>query len=506
MSLTLTTLTRTLTARFKPHRTEAIARIRFNVFSFLVLLLVTSIVPGLPSLPTAIATVAGEVVHYHHHVADEGEGVWGWVCLVEASLTAIFLFNIFESLYALKYPRAPSPTPSSSSASSLGLKRANQGSQPKKIFDGVHIGSTAGSTGSSSSPQPQKPFSFATSLSGSNGRITFTLIEVPGQEVTVEMKYQLLNPAPNFMEVVEEARSVVLAGGTMSPISDVINQLFYSVPVDRITSFSCGHVIPEENLQTMVVAKGPRGTDLDFKAGTWQGNSAVISELGQILYNYACVVPAGVIVFFPSYSFLNTAKDVWAKNKTLDRFGTKKAVFFEPQESTDVDNVLRDYAKAVHSPPQTDKKGGGALLFAVIGAKLSEGLNFADDLARAVVIVGLPFPNLGSPELRERMKYVKMLEQKNGLTKEAGKKDAAAELYENMCMNAVNQSIGRAIRHRNDWASLLLLDRRYATPSIRNKLPKWIGRKLVVCEAFGQTVKDLAAFNAQRRKQSAQIP
>ena len=70
-------------------------------------------------------------------------------------------------------------------------------------------------------------------------------------------------------------------------------------------------------------------------------------------------------------------------------------------------------------------------------------MNFADDLARAVVIVGLPFANLASPELRERMKYVKRLEEKRGVTKkEKGQKDAAAELYENMCMNAVNQSIG----------------------------------------------------------------
>lgn len=107
--------------------------------------------------------------------------------------------------------------------------------------------------------------------------------------------------------------------------------------------------------------------------------------------------------------------------------------------------------------PQQDRKGGGALLFAVIGAKLSEGLNFADDLARAVAIVGLPFPNLGSPELRERMNYVKTLEQKSGRPKEAGKKDAAAELYENMCMNAVNQSIGEFLRHRSQipWVRLV---------------------------------------------------
>src|ERR1700689_988372 len=88
---------------------------------------------------------------------------------------------------------------------------------------------------------------------------------------------------------------------------------------------------------------------------------------------------------------------------------------------------------------------GGALLFAVIGAKLSEGLNFSDDLARAVVIVGLPFANLSSPELRERMKYVNRLEAKSNVQRKSGQKDAAAELYENMCMNAVNQSIGEQV-------------------------------------------------------------
>lgn len=68
-------------------------------------------------------------------------------------------------------------------------------------------------------------------------------------------------------------------------------------------------------------------------------------------------------------------------------------------------------------------------------------LNFADDLARCVVVVGLPFANSSSPELQERMKYVNALEAKSG-RKVPGAKDAAAELYENMCMNAVNQSIG----------------------------------------------------------------
>lgn len=63
-----------------------------------------------------------------------------------------------------------------------------------------------------------------------------------------------------------------------------------------------------------------------------------------------------------------------------------------------------------------------------------------------MVIVGLPFANLGSPELRERMKYVKELEARRGTKRPPGQKDAAAELYENMCMNAVNQSIGGSLQ------------------------------------------------------------
>lgn len=62
-------------------------------------------------------------------------------------------------------------------------------------------------------------FAAPLTLNGLDGRITLTLVNTPSKESTVELKYQLLNPSPNFMEVVEEARSVVLAGGTMSPVS-----------------------------------------------------------------------------------------------------------------------------------------------------------------------------------------------------------------------------------------------------------------------------------------------
>ena len=59
-------------------------------------------------------------------------------------------------------------------------------------------------------------------------------------------------------------------------MSDVINQLFLHLPLERITTFSCGHIIPEKNLQALVVSKSPRGNDLEYKADK-QGNPTVVS-------------------------------------------------------------------------------------------------------------------------------------------------------------------------------------------------------------------------------------
>lgn len=38
--------------------------------------------------------------------------------------------------------------------------------------------------------------------------------------------------------------------------------------------------------------------------------------------------------------------------------------------------------------------------------------------------------------------------------------ETGREYYSNLCMKAVNQCVGRVIRHRADWAAVLLVDTR----------------------------------------------
>ncbi|RSH93859.1 minichromosome maintenance protein 5 [Saitozyma podzolica] len=301
-----------------------------------------------------------------------------------------------------------------------------------------------------------------------DGRVVLSVEESAG----VTMRYILLNPAERFREVVEQARSVVLAGGTMEPVSDFFHQLFPAIPRDRISTLSCAHVIPKSNLLTQVISQGPRKQPFEFKYSNRDDENLAIDR-----------ARGG-----------DTVRD-WPG--TPWRGCVPPVLFYEPQSSGDVETVLRDYALAISSaqaiaPAAGEKRKTGALLFAVVGGKLSEGINFSDNLGRCVIMVGLPFANVGSVELQERMKYVSSLPN-------AGP-DAAKELYENLCMRAVNQSIGRAIRHANDFAAILLVDRRYATPRIRSKLPKWIGEDVQVPQDYAGVARGLAAFFREKRE------
>ena len=102
----------------------------------------------------------------------------------------------------------------------------------------------------------------------------------------------------------------------------------------------------------------------------------------------------------------------------------------------------------------------GAILFAVVGGKVSEGINFSNELCRAVVMVGLPYPDIKSVEIELKMNWLNK--------KRAG---AGQMLYQGLCMRAVNQCVGRAIRHRNDSSLIIFLDNRYSQPHVLQQLP-----------------------------------
>ncbi|KAL2645440.1 hypothetical protein R1flu_013027 [Riccia fluitans] len=310
------------------------------------------------------------------------------------------------------------------------------------------------------------------------------------------LKFVMLNAAKHFSEVLDQARAVVLAGGTLQPIEELKLRLFPNLGQDRVHVFSCGHIVPPESILPLAVARGPGNRSFNF---TYESRSSpsMIEELGRLMNNVCTVVPEGIVLFFPSFEYETLVFNSWQSAGTLSAIEVKKTVFREPRDAAAVEEVLREYRDCIEESSKQGKKKTGALLLCVVGGKMSEGINFSDGMGRCVVMVGLPYPSPTDPELVERMKYVDLLAAADPHGPRAGGRQQSREYYENLCMKAVNQSIGRAIRHIKDYAAILLVDARYAseTSGPSSKLPGWIVQRLVkVTGSFGEAHRHLHQF------------
>lgn len=298
------------------------------------------------------------------------------------------------------------------------------------------------------------------------------------------LRYMLLDPSEHFRDIVEDARAIVLAGGTMSPIGDYTQQLFPYL--SSIQTLSCGHIVPSNNLFVRVVDSDASTEPFrfDYKA---RENPKILDRLGAALMATALSVSGGMIVFFPSYAFLDAALKLWST--LLHRLEGIKPTFYDSRNAN-TEEIFRAYTAAVQSNPNK-----GAILLSVLGGKLSEGINFADDLGRCVIVVGLPYPNLHTPEWKAKLQYIDDKAAERGEPRGKGWR----EHVENVCMRAVNQGIGRVVRHKGDWASILLFDKRYADERVQGKLPGWIRERMPKSRGtgygrIGDVAKDLTVF------------
>jgi len=235
----------------------------------------------------------------------------------------------------------------------------------------------AGNQGSSSGQAVLNFFEFLRSITKScaSGRIIRD-----GQS----LKFLLLNTADRFSDIVNSARfaqlnlhlkslhctfdprgsssrhslalflslrSIILAGGTMKPYEDVQDQLFYGSK-DRIVSFSCSHVIPDENLICLALSHGASvpfdftfksrsspqlvGNPILFLNSLNSGNSRngnvmidycfQLQDLSGAVLNFSRIVPGGLVIFLPSYDYEETFHSHLKQSGILGKIEAKKRV------------------------------------------------------------------------------------------------------------------------------------------------------------------------------------
>lgn len=276
----------------------------------------------------------------------------------------------------------------------------------------------------------------------------------------VTLKIHCLNAAVCFRDVSSKARSVVVASGTLSPMSSFAGELGTSFAIRK----SLPHVVDvKRQLFVAVAGEGPRGIRFD---ATYHGSARFDFQdaLGDTLIDFSRVTPGGILVFFPSYRMMDIMRKRWQVNNIWAKLiEVKSGVFVEPAErGEEFDRTITEYHVAANSD-------NGALLLGVCRGKLSEGIDFRDDASRAVVLVGIPFPHKNDVVVSQKRLW------NDRARLEGGRKElqSGAEWYEMQAFRALNQALGRVVRHRFDYGAILLLDARFRQERVLSQLPCW---------------------------------
>ncbi|KAM8976031.1 Fanconi anemia group J protein [Pelodytes ibericus] len=306
------------------------------------------------------------------------------------------------------------------------------------------------------------------------------------------LNFWCLNPAVAFSDLSGNARTIVLTSGTLSPMGSFSSELGVKFSIQ----LEANHVIHKSQVWVGTIGAGPKGRKL---CATFQHTETYDfqDEVGALLLSVCQTVSHGVLCFLPSYKMLEKLKDRWMHTGLWNNLEMVKTVIKEPQggDKTDFDKLLQSYYDAIRYKSERD----GALLIAVCRGKVSEGLDFSDNNARAVVTVGIPFPNVKDLQVELKRKYNDQHAKTRGLL-------PGSQWYEIQAYRALNQALGRCIRHKNDWGALILVDDRFRNnPKYITGLSKWVRQLVQHHSTFNNALESLIDFskNQQQRENSS---
>ncbi|XP_076361576.1 regulator of telomere elongation helicase 1 isoform X2 [Tachypleus tridentatus] len=285
------------------------------------------------------------------------------------------------------------------------------------------------------------------------------------------------SPGLGMQDIVDQGiHSMILTSGTLSPLNSFAAELGQPFPIQLENP----HIISDDQVYIGVVSQGPDGTPLNSSFKN-RSDKKYIQSLGRTILNFSRIIPDGLLVFFPSYSVLKQCNEHWEESGLWQSMCAVKPIFIEPQGKDAFQESIEQFYNKIYAP-----ESRGASFFAVCRGKVSEGLDFSDRNARAVIITGLPFLPFLDPRVKLKMSYLDEEQNNKGLS--------GNEWYMQQASRAVNQAVGRVIRHRNDYGAVLLCDNRFAEKRINSQLSLWVRDRVKSYTTFGPALRDLSKF------------
>ncbi|CAE7825014.1 unnamed protein product [Symbiodinium sp. CCMP2456] len=318
----------------------------------------------------------------------------------------------------------------------------------------------------------------------------------------------LMSAEGTFGNLVSELHGILLMSGTLSPLPATISELGPTFKSRALPALAAGHVVGRGALTVVTVSHAESAeAKLECTFHAWK-RRPFLRSVGAALVTVCRAIPAGILVFLPSYDLLERCLAAWGESdgdaqkghgRGMGRGGTKARKRSGPVERVQVvsaargesllDQLRQAKGTIVVEPPPSQQstasaarvyevarqryetavsQGGQAVLLAVYRGRMSEGVSFDDDFARGVVCIGIPFPNLTEERIAQKRAFNDF-----SVSRSTGAVSGDA-WYESKALHAVAQALGRCIRHPLDFGALVLLDSRWAELGKASLLPQWL--------------------------------
>ena len=260
---------------------------------------------------------------------------------------------------------------------------------------------------------------------------------VPGHEG--KFAFRLMDPSVLSKRVFDRVHASLLMSGTLYPAEMYADLLGIDRSRREIRTY--GSPFPKTNRLLLV---HPELTTLYAKRSS-EMHDRIAEQIGAI----ATAVRGNVALFFPSYELLEQAHSRFLALRVRKRVLVERPEWTKAQRDGSIEAL------------RVSRGDGGAVLFAVQGGSLSEGVDYEGNVLAAVVVVGLPLspPNVEVEALKDY--YCRKFGFAKGY-------DYA---YVFPAVNKVLQAAGRPIRSERDRAAIILLEGRLLEPRYARCLP-----------------------------------
>tara|TARA_B100000676_G_scaffold46163_1_gene44732 strand:- start:10643 stop:12568 length:1926 start_codon:yes stop_codon:yes gene_type:complete len=250
----------------------------------------------------------------------------------------------------------------------------------------------------------------------------------------------LLDPSLVGEEIFETCRGAILMSGTLFPpemYSEVLG-----VPSEKSSCRIYSSDFPIANRPVLIA------NDVTSKFTERETSMSLIGEhVRAVIEN----TKGNVAIFAPSYSMLERV------HSDFENLGwSRKRIIKEEQR------MSKRRVEGMISTLYEQKDMGGVAIFGVLNGKLSEGVDYSDNILDALVCIGLP---MAPPSAKQDalMEY---------FTDKFDRSRAWKYVSLQPAVNSVLQALGRPIRKKEDRAIIVLLEKRMLERRVSDCMPK----------------------------------